>query len=75
MKCFRDVVITLRLGVLSLNANLFRYAHENTLKILCSFCENEIEDEIRCLASVQYKKNFVRNISIHICEMENRLRT
>ena len=46
IKCFRDAVIKLRLGVLPLNANLFRYAHENSLKILCSFCENEIEDEL-----------------------------
>ena len=34
------------MGVLPLNANRFRYAHENTLKILCNFCKSEIEDEI-----------------------------
>ena len=32
--------------MLPLNANLFRYAHENSLKIMCSFCENEIEGEL-----------------------------
>ena len=55
VKCFRNAVIKLRLGVLPLNANLCRYAQENTfaspksaipLKILCSFRENEIEDEL-----------------------------
>ena len=45
IKCFRDVLIKLRMGVLPLNANRFRYAHENASKILCSFCETEIEDE------------------------------
>ena len=34
------------MGVLPLNANRFRYAHENASKILCSFCETEIEDEV-----------------------------
>ena len=29
IKCFRDVLIKLRMGVLPLNANRFRYAHEN----------------------------------------------
>ena len=46
IKCFRDVLIKLRMGVLPLNANRFRYAHENSSKILCSFCETEIEDEV-----------------------------
>ena len=46
IKCFRDVLIKLRMGVLPLNANRFRYAHENASKILCSFCETEIEDEV-----------------------------
>ena len=34
------------MGVLPLNANRFRYAHENASKILCSVCETEIEDEV-----------------------------
>ena len=32
--------------MLPLNANRFRYAHENDSKILCSVCEAEIEDEV-----------------------------
>ena len=36
IKCFRDALIKLRMGVLPLNANRFRYAHENALKILCN---------------------------------------
>ena len=44
IKCFKNVLIQLRMGVLPLNANRFRYAHENASKILCSVCENEIED-------------------------------
>ena len=47
IKCFRDVLIKLRMGVLPLNANCFRYAHENaSTEILCSFCETEVEDEV-----------------------------
>ena len=46
IKCFRDVLIKLRMGVLPLNANRFRYTHENASKILCSFCETEIGDEV-----------------------------
>ena len=46
IKCFRDVLIKLGMGVLPLNANRFRYAHENASKILCSFFETEIEDEV-----------------------------
>ena len=38
IKCFRDVLIKLRMGVFPLNANRLRYAHENASKILCSFC-------------------------------------
>ena len=33
IKCFRDVLIKLRMGVLPLNANRFRYAHGNASKI------------------------------------------
>ena len=46
IKCFKDVLIKLRMGVLPLNANRFHYAHENASKILCSVCETEIEDEV-----------------------------
>ena len=38
--------------MLPLNANRFRYAHENASKILCSFCETEIEDEVTGHAAV-----------------------
>ena len=46
LKCFKNVLMQLRMGVLPLNANRFRYAHKNTSKILCSVCENEIEDKV-----------------------------
>ena len=46
IKCFRDVLIKLRMGVPPLNANRLRYAHKNASKILCSFCETEVEDEV-----------------------------
>ena len=49
IKCFRDVLIKLRMGgtpYFPLNANRFRYAHENASKILCSFCETEVKDEV-----------------------------
>ena len=46
IKCFRDALIKLRMGVLPLNENRFRYAHENASKILCTFCETDVEDEI-----------------------------
>ena len=58
IKCFRDALIKLRMGVLPLNANRFRYAHENTLKILCSFCENEIEDENHFICFCPLYKEF-----------------
>ena len=34
------------MDVLPLNANRFRYAHENASKILCSVCETKIEDKV-----------------------------
>ena len=53
--------------MLPLNANLFRYAHENSLNILCSFCENEIEDEIHfvCLCPL-YKEFRKKSIDSHL---------
>ena len=51
IKCFRDVLIKFRMGVLPLNANRFRYAHENASKILCSVCESETEDEEHFICS------------------------
>ena len=40
--------------MLPLNANRFRYAHENASKILCSVCETETEDEVHfiCFCSL-----------------------
>ena len=58
IKCFRDALIKLRMGVLPLNANRFRYAHENALKILCNFCKNEIEDEIHFICFCPLYKEF-----------------
>ena len=58
LKCFRHAVIKLRMGVLPLNANRFRSAHQNTLKILCNFCENEIEDEIHFICFCPFYKAF-----------------
>ena len=52
--------------MLPLNANRFRYAHENAPKIVCSVCENEIEDKFNLFASVRYTMNFVRNTSTGI---------
>ena len=49
--CFRDALIKLRMGVLPLNADRFRYAHENASKILCSVCESETEDEEHFICS------------------------
>ena len=46
IKCLKDILIQLRMGVLPLNANRFRYAHENASKILCSVCETKIEDKV-----------------------------
>ena len=52
IKCFRDVLIKLRMGVLPLNANRFRYAHENASKILCSSCEIEDEVDFICFCAL-----------------------
>ncbi len=46
IKCLKDILIQLRMGVLPVNANRFRYAHENASKILCSVCETKIEDKV-----------------------------
>ena len=51
IKCFRDVLIKLRMGMLPLNADRYRYAHENASKILCSVCESETEDEEHFICS------------------------
>ncbi len=58
IKCFRDAFIKLSMDVIPLNANRFRYVHENALKILCNFCKNEVEDEIHfiCFCPLYKKK-------------------
>ena len=46
IKCFRDMLTKFRCGVLPLNANRFRYTYDSNTKILCSFCLDQVEDEI-----------------------------
>ena len=77
IKYFRDVLIKLRMGVLPLNANRLRCAHENASKILCSFCKTEIEDEVHFIlfASVRYTRNFARNSSTGTCKLNILLRS
>lgn len=61
MKYLRDILAKLRLGVLPLNANVYRYAKENTNKILCSFCKDQTENEIHfvcecpCYKEIRYQ--------------------
>ena len=58
---FRDVLLKLRMGMLPLSANYFRYAHENASKILCNLCETVLKMKFTSFASVRYTRNFVRN--------------
>ena len=59
LKCYRDCLIKIRLGVLPINSNKFRYSEDDRKK-LCDFCQNQVEDEF----------NFVC-----MCPLYRRLRT
>ena len=57
-----------------LNANSFRYAHRNASKILCSFCETEVEEEAHFICFCPLHKE-LRNTSTGICKLNILLRT
>ena len=59
LKCYRDCLIKIRLGVIPINSNKFRYSEDDRKK-LCDFCQNQVEDEF----------NFVC-----MCPLYRRLRT
>ena len=44
LKCYRDALIKIRLGVLPINSNKFRYSEDDRKK-LCDFCQSHVEDE------------------------------
>ena len=59
LNCYQDALIKIRLGVLPINSNKFRYS-EGDRKRLCDFRQSQVEDEF----------HFVR-----MCPLYKRLRT
>ena len=62
---FRDVLIKLRMVVLPLSANRFRYAHENASKILCNFSETELKMKFTSFASVmELRQKYIHRLEV-----------
>ena len=60
--CFRAVLTQTRMGVLSINANIYRYGN-NPMDKMCPFCENMIEDDahifFKCPLYVDIRKRYL----------------
>ena len=46
LKCYPDALIKIRLGVLPINSNKYRYSEDDRKK-LCDFSQSQVEDEFR----------------------------
>ena len=68
-KWYRDALIKIRLGVLPINSNKFRYS-EDQRKTLCAYCKTIVEDEFHfvCMCPL-YNSVRIKYIS---CEMRMR---